>query len=179
MSPFSHSDVLSVVDYMAGPRLVPPGEVGAAPAADGPRYRIRPAEAGDVGYIVHSWLESYHAGNALMRQVRFGRYKEPMRRSIHRLLGTSQVYVACDAADSSRLYGWACGELYGDTPVLHYVYVAQLFRGVGMARDLCNQLLRHWREERIEECTHLTFVGGKIAGRREVEYNPFRIKEAA
>lgn len=180
MSPFAntyvdHTNVYDVLQTDGAIRLVPPNRPPGAGSPGGkPPVRYRPAEAGDVGYIVHSWLESYHKGNPLMRQVRFHRYKEPQRRRIHELLGRSHVICACDAEFPDTLYGWACGEKVESTPFLHYVYVAQLWRREGIARTLVEKL-EPLCGGPFENCSHLTFAGGRLATKRGVEFNPFMV----
>jgi hypothetical protein len=134
---------------------------------------FRPAEPGDLGYIVHSWLESFHAGNPQMRLVRMGRFKNPMRRAIHTLLATSTVVMACDPEQPSHLYGFIAAEMVGVSPVVHYCYVSQLRRSVGLARGLAAEALRSMGGSAWSEFTHLTYVGGKIAERQGIEFNPF------
>jgi hypothetical protein len=134
---------------------------------------IRPAEATDLGFIVGGWLESYHAGNAPMRAVRFGRYKPPMRRLIHDILGRSTVLVACDPEAPDHLEGFVVGAMAGSVPVLHYVYVKQTRRKYGLAQMLSAAALEKLGVERWWEHSHTTYVGTRIADAKGIAFNPF------
>jgi hypothetical protein len=134
---------------------------------------FRPAEGGDVGYIVTGWLESFHDANPEARLVRFARYKNPMRRRIKEILETAHVLMACDPADPDHLYGFICFEKIGLAPVIHYVYVSQLRRSVGLARGLATEALRILGGSAWAEYTHHTYVGGRIATAHGIEFNPF------
>lgn len=134
---------------------------------------FRAPDAGDVGFVVSGWLESYHAGNAAMRAVRFGRYKPAMRRLIHEILERATCIVACDPDHPTHLYGFIVGEREGDLALVHYAYVAQLRRHVGLLGALSAELLRQLGAEKWHEATHLTYVGGRITEKHGIAFNPF------
>lgn len=140
---------------------------------------FRDAGEDDIGFVVHSWLESMHDGCTWLRKARFGRYKGPMRRIIHRTLARSVVLVACDPADPRHLVGFVVAERVGELATCHYVYVRQTRRKVGLARELGRQALERLSCERWAEYTCDTIVGMALAQRVGAEFAPFSLWEAA
>lgn len=138
---------------------------------------FRPYNETDTGLVVHSWLESYHDGAPWLRKARFGRYKGPMRRAIHRVLTRSTVVVACDPEDQTHVLGWVAAELVGRIAVMHYAYVRQARREKGLARELARRALEQLGAERWGEYTCDTFVGVQVANRRGVDFAPFALWE--
>jgi GNAT superfamily N-acetyltransferase len=143
------------------------------------------ADPGDTGFVVTSWLESFHDGSKVARRVRFGDYRDPQRRIIHRLLRRSLTLVACDPEQREHLLGFVVGERAGTRLVLHYVYVRQTRRQHGCARMLLDELARRLGTRGITY-THETFVGERIIGRHikaglDARWNPFLVwgEEAA
>lgn len=140
---------------------------------------FREAGEGDIGFVVHSWLESMHDGCTWLGKCRFGRYKPAMRRTIHRALARSTVLVACMPDDPSHLVGFVVAERVGHVAVCHYVYVRQTRRKVGLARELARQALERLGLERWGEYTCDTRVGVQQANKRGVDFAPFTLWEVA
>lgn len=84
--------------------------------------RTRPASASDVAYIASTWA----AGDSdLAHQTR------RLHRVIGALLGRPAAFqmIAFDDQEPSVIVGWVCAE----RGVLHYIYVREPFRRVGIA----------------------------------------------
>lgn len=136
------------------------------PPADG--YTLRPANEGDLGFIVHSWTESWHKNSPEMRQVRFGVFRNAMRRRAVGFATRCVTLVACDPDDHSHVLGWACVEMRGGIGVVHYVYVREMRRERGLASTLVRSALERagcaagapW------VFTHATYIGARVAGRK-------------
>lgn len=138
-------------------------------------HSVRQSNGGDIGFIVSSWTESWHKNSPEMRHVRFGVYRNAMRRRVVGFLERCTTLVACVPEDSSHILGWVCAERRNGVGVVHYVYVAQARREQGLAALLVRSAL-----ERIEAplegwvYTHPTYLGARIANRRghSGNYNP-------
>lgn len=154
--------------------LVRPGTVAPFP------HEVRAVEPGDVGFVVSSWLESFHKGSRIGRMQRFALYRLPMRRLIHRLLERSTVLVAVDVLDRTHIFGWVCAErLTAPSSIaLHYLYVRETRRKVGLGRELV-ELVRTQLDGQIVAFTHATDLGVDVASRwwqqgaPEADFNPF------
>lgn len=114
-----------------------------------PLFVVRPVAKDDWALIYSSWKKS-HRGRRKERQrsaVPPVEYYHRMQRRIDACLARegAEVIVACDADDPDFILGWACVE--GD--VLHYVYVRQAARGLGVARKLL-------AGRRVTRATHWT-----------------------
>jgi hypothetical protein len=107
----------------------------AADAGGEQLYVLRPAEEDDLGFVIASWVQSYRQ-QALARDAGAA-YPRQQRRIIQHLLEHANVLVAC-APDEPRLI---LGYAVTGPQVVHYVYVKQDFRRIGIARALVRPYL--------------------------------------
>lgn len=130
------------------------------------RMGIRFAEIQDLPLVFSSWLKSYRkhaATQGLSNDVYFSGQRE----LIARLLQRATVRLLVSVEDPSHIYGWACTELSGGLPVLHYVYVKQTYRRLGFARLLLGDLLTT-----PVAYSHLGEFTGKLASGSH--FNPYK-----
>ena len=131
-------------------------------------HELRPAAAGDAPFVLDSWRRSYgDAQNAHAPSLET--YIRAQRRVIEQCLSTSETAVAHWPGEPDHILGWVCYRP-GPKPVVHYLFVKQLYRGRGLGRALldhavgdANQLwttharkLGIWRR-RITFCPALIF----------------------
>lgn len=100
----------------------------------------RPAEAGDVVFIVNSWLSSFR-GSHTAGMIAMDDWKQVMERQVRRVLARDGVraYVAYAPGETDKkvdLYGWIAVELGHDAPLVHYCYCKRAYRRMGIARGL-------------------------------------------
>lgn len=95
---------------------------------------IRPFWYDDLPFIFSSWLKSLRWGNSYYQSIDQDSYFKGQHRAIERILGdkTTTVKVACLADAPEVLVGYAA---YTGT-VLHFVYVKEDWRGIGLAKDM-------------------------------------------
>jgi len=137
------------------------------------RYRV--ATPDDVGFLLSSWLESWHDGCPLMRTVRFRDFKPAARAMAVRLLASSVAMVACDPDDETAILGYAVGEPRVEGgPLLHYVYVRHSRRRHGLAKALVERCRAHIGAPKWAAYTHETYVTRRIDPARKPAYDPFR-----
>jgi GNAT superfamily N-acetyltransferase len=133
-------------------------------------FKIRPAMEGDVPFIFSSWLKSYRASIGT-KQVNNTVFFSEHHKIIENLLRTSSTFVICPAEDEAQICGYICAEQVDSIFVLHYVYVKQTFRGLGIAKLLLNKFDHD--PEMAGICTHMTRVGETLSQRYGFLYNPY------
>jgi hypothetical protein len=132
--------------------------------------RIRKATEADVSFIFNSWLKSYR-DSFFARGVASNMYFSEHHKVIERILKTCEVYIACDDADAMNIYGWACAEFIDNTFVIHYSYVKQMYRFLGIANLLISQYKHN--PEVASLYTHHTKYAEKICPRKSIFYSPY------
>lgn len=100
---------------------------------------IRPATADDANFILNSWLRSARHSQSLS-QIPKEVYFSQHHKVVERLLKSAKTLVACNPQDPTQIYGFACGEMRESVFVLHYCYIKQIFRKLGAATQLLQEL---------------------------------------
>lgn len=100
---------------------------------------IRPAIPADEAFVFDSWLNSYR-NSPFSKNIRTTLYFEEHRKLIQRICAKATVICAVNPEDGNHIYGWACAEPEHPLPVIHYVFVKDLYRGFGVARLLIREL---------------------------------------
>lgn len=104
-------------------------EQGApAPAQRCAPFNMRMPRSEDMAFIYSTWLTSVVENQK--NYVHRGYVRRKLRHIIDRVYPGIIVATAID--DDSQIYGYICREGY----VVHYVYVKQLFRRMGIGRRL-------------------------------------------
>lgn len=120
---------------------------------------VRYANELDIDFITSSWLKSFRDGyfNATVgNDVYFNQH----HKILERLIPQSVVLVACNANQPSQIFGWMCFQVVDRHLVLHYVYVKDFFRKMGVARRLFNYVMASDELDLIKNrvlTTHQTF----------------------
>ena len=60
---------------------------------------------------------------------------------VDRALHRSSAWVLANKADEARILGWACASIGGGPPVLHWIWVREDWRRLGLARRLLAHVL--------------------------------------
>lgn len=144
------------------PIRVPGGYLTALP------HLIRPAEMGDRGYIVQTWLESYRPSPWAQQLPDFGYWSHFGHVGlVEALMDRSHVLVACLPERPSWIYGW----LAGDHDDLNYAFVRLEFRRQGIGRVLYEAM------GKPKTITHVTPEGSQWLSKMGVKpmfLNPYR-----
>lgn len=98
-------------------------------------WNLRPANAADTPFILSSWLHGYRKAS-VTSGISNTIYFKSQEALLKRLLGVAHVVVACSKDDPDQIFGYAAYETDGVNLVVHWVYVKQPFRALGMARSL-------------------------------------------
>ncbi len=99
---------------------------------------VRDAVQEDLPLIYNSWLKQYRESSFTVG-ITNSVYYSQHRRLIDGLITSAQLKVACDPQDPTKIYSWACGELY-EVPVIHFVYTKKQHRGQGIAKMLLEEI---------------------------------------
>lgn len=132
--------------------------------------RLRTANPEDVSFIFNSWLKSYRTSE-MCKPMTNEVYFAEQHRLIENLVTSCKVIIACNEQDPKHLYGWICA---GDTDgifTLHYIYIKQAFRKMGLAKMLL-EICGH-DGSTMGIYTHHTLPMKFWAGRYILLYQPY------
>lgn len=127
------------------------------------QFVMRPGHADDRAFVFSSWLKSYRDSMPLVWN---GTYYAGQHSLIERLLddAQTQVVVASPIDDDLTILGWAVRSKPSTLRALHYVYVKEAFRRMGIGASLAGE---------FQVATHMTRYGQLALKGRPVVYNPY------
>lgn len=131
---------------------------------------VRPAAQGDVSLIFSSWLKSFRNGTANCN-VSNSIYFAEQHKLIEALMKRCEVHVACSTKNPGDIYGWICFERVQGIFTLHYVYVKQTFRSLGVANALLNLTNHDFNMAGLY--THETKIAERLAAKFTLIYHPY------
>lgn len=103
-----------------------------------PIVRLRKATEADVPFIFNAWLSSYRK-SYFAKDMHNTIYYSEQHKIIENLLRTCETWVACSDIDPTQIFGFICSEFIDKQFVLHYAYVKQGFRFLGIGTMLLKQ----------------------------------------
>jgi GNAT superfamily N-acetyltransferase len=104
-----------------------------------PPIRLRPGTETDAPFAFNSWLKCYrHSRLALQMQNEV--YFSGHHKVIEGLLKNCSCIVACSPDDLSQIYGYAVGEKRDGQLVVHFIYVKEAYRRLGIGLLLLKSL---------------------------------------
>ena len=133
----------------------------------------------DEPFVYHSWLKSYRGtwsdGLNPVRHVEKERYYKNQSELIGDLLATSVVLVAANSEDIDQIFGYIVGLPIDLGLCIHYIFVKQPFRKLGVATLLFSELQRGTKTQGLEVfSTHATGVFHDILGPKfGITYDPY------
>lgn len=133
---------------------------------------IRDIDPDDVPFVYSSWLQSYRHGSKQAQKIRKSVYFAFQHKLIERiLLRGAAVKVATPEDDTTTILGYVVAEHPEGLAVLHYLYVKEAFRSLGIAK----KLLASARPEATPAVfTHSTVAGDVFARRIPgLSFNPY------
>lgn len=132
--------------------------------------KIRKATEADVPFIFSSWLKSYRSsffGQNISTTIFYNEH----HKVIERLLKSCEVWIACNDNDSTELYGFICAEVQQGILIIHYTYVKQLFRTLGIGKMLLRAI--NYDSSKATIFTHNTKHGQRLANRFNLVHSPY------
>jgi GNAT superfamily N-acetyltransferase len=135
-----------------------------------PQVRIRKATENDIPFIFSSWLKSYR-DSVFASNITTTIYYNEHHKVIERLLKSCQVYVACNDLQVDELYGFICAEEVEGILVIHFTYVKQIYRNLGVGSSLLN-VFNHSADV-ATLYTHATKMSVKLINKYRLVYSPY------
>lgn len=135
--------------------------------------KIRPATDNDVPFILNSWLKSYRDNGPIAQNVPNTIYYAGHHKILQKIIRRSQVLVACDEKDESQIFGYASAERIDGHFVLHFVYIKQQFRKMGIGTSLLN-MFEH-DPSTVSIFTHHTRMAERMHMKYNMVYHPYVI----
>lgn len=134
------------------------------------QVRLRPATEVDVPFVFNSWLRCYrHSQNT--RGCDNPVYFAQHHKVLEGLCKQAEIIIACNAEDISQIYGYVAHESVEDVPVIHFIYVKEIYRKFGVAKILLEALSVN--KETPLFYTHRTFISEALEKRYKMVYNPY------
>jgi GNAT superfamily N-acetyltransferase len=99
--------------------------------------KFREIQETDLPFVFNSWLKSYRNSKE-GKLLKNDQYFLEQKNRIEALLEWSKVVVASDPEDEWHVFGYAVATQVQGTSILHYVYVKQPFRKLGIGKALVN-----------------------------------------
>jgi len=96
---------------------------------------LRALDPSDLAFIFNSWLKSYR-DSSFGKSISNPMYFRQHHHVIDKLIGRTEIILAVNQDDPKQIYGYVCMERRGPIPILHYLYVKQPYRKLGIARQL-------------------------------------------
>lgn len=127
---------------------------------------IRPMQESDVNFIVSSWLRSNYKFMASKRPCN-EQYFKSHQELIKLALAEDATLIACNKDDESQIIGWIN---FGDN-YLNYVFVKELFEGMGVSSALIAQAGLDKNNFIVTHYTKLFHV--KHPKELNIKYNPY------
>jgi predicted GNAT superfamily acetyltransferase len=127
--------------------------------------RVRRLVSSDENLILNTWIRSDEPDARINKAIFFREREICIKRLF--LSYPQDFRVAVDPDDSEHVYGWVCGR-YDGLAILDYIFVKTVYRKLGMATMLLQEL---FGEHPVEFTTCLTAPFLKM--RLETEYDPF------
>jgi GNAT superfamily N-acetyltransferase len=146
--------------------------VGAAERPASGAIAFRGLYQSDLPLIFDSWTKSYRKAPDVA-DVPGNVYREGQRQVAQRLLDRCGALVAYNPSLEGHVFGWAVGEAVGESgALLHYVYVKQPFRRLGIGRQLVSALLFGGMAVHFQH-SHRTQLGDVLLRPLHSVFNPF------
>lgn len=134
------------------------------------RIRFRRGVPEDVSFIFSSWLKSFRL-NGMAENLNPKVYYSQHHCLVEGLMIKANVTVACNPEDPSQIYAYVCHEVIEGLPVVHYIYVKDSFRRLGLAAMLLEEV--GISLDKPFFFTHYNKIANRIANRKAMVYNPY------
>jgi ribosomal protein S18 acetylase RimI-like enzyme len=132
--------------------------------------RLRPLIEDDLAFIFNSWLKSYrfsHFAEKITNTI----YFSDQHKLIEKLIGSSNVVVACNEEDPSQVYGYIVGGEVDGISLLHFIYVKHTFRNMGVGKTLLDAMGHD--KDKAGVYTHHTRMADKLSSKYNFVYHPY------
>lgn len=137
---------------------------------------FRKAELKDKNFIFGSWLKSFRRSSDV-HGVPNNIYFMNQHKTIEILLARANCLLICDPNDPEIIYGYLVSEVVEKVPVIHWLYVKHLYRGLGLAKRLMAQA---GIDKNMPFCyTHNSSPAVQVAHKNpNIIFNPYLLRES-
>lgn len=136
---------------------------------------IRSARPEDIPFIYSSWLNSYKHGSSLGKLTRSSLFFDEYKHIIDLLLSNSRVHVICQPENENVIFGYMVSDRLHQEGrlVIHYCFIKEAFRNMGMATLLKDSFGGLGKEIYITHATKHTVNMLQSSKGNNMVYNPF------
>lgn len=138
---------------------------------------IRHATKEDVSFIYNSWLRSFKDSSPWAKLIPNQVFFDNHKKVVSKLLRDSFVFVACNPDMADQIFGYiVCQPTVGKVAVVHYVYIKQPYRRLGIGAALFDRMLHACEHDRTFPvvATHATYALEVLNTKRiQIVYNPY------
>lgn len=124
------------------------------PQSENIPFLIRKALPNDVPFITNSWLKSYRDSREV-QGIPNNQYFYHQHKLIEALVPRSIVIVAAMKSDPHIIMGWLCAEVADTALLLHYVYVKNDYRRMGIGSGML-RFVKEYEQPPAIITTHTT-----------------------
>lgn len=129
----------------------------------------------DEPFVYSSWLKSFRASKTNFGQT--GRiYHANQSAKISSILerDTTRAIVACDPEDPEHIFAHIVFEVFHSAIVIHYIYVKESYRRLGLAHALLEFVILNRRPGTALWCSHYPANADiyTMAEKLGIEYDP-------
>lgn len=140
---------------------------------------IRAVREDDINFIYSSWLKS-HRRSTYAQAMSADVYYDNHKKLLTHLLDRGQILVACNQDDEEQIFGWIVFEPLKETMILHYVYVKDPYRRLGLANRLFTQARDFIHDVGLPVlATHETHKFPHLQESWNLIYNPYVLDKTA
>ena len=127
-------------------------------------------KASDFNFIIHSWLKSYQ-DTPVCRDIPGPVYFAGQGSHIEEILRNPETIgmIICAKDDPDQIMAYAIFD--NKVPVVHYVYVKNVFRKRGLGRMLFDIMRNHHKDKRLH-CTHFS---ARLKKKPYLVFNPYAL----
>lgn len=132
----------------------------------------------DEGFLYNSWLRSFRDGSKWAEEIPGQIYFANHKQVIARLLQDSGIVIAANPESDDQIFGYGVYQpMSGGVTVLHYLYVKQPYRRLGIGTALTRvikQLSAHDPELPMV-ASHVSGMWDRLRVKWNLVYNPYVI----
>ena len=121
----------------------------------------RPSREADMPFIMDTWLKTLRDKNDFFRAIDRETYLSVYPKVVHKLVHNCITTIAALKEEDDVLIGYSCS----DRTTLHWVFVKNQWRGLGIMKDLLHQ--------DIKFVSHYTRLFKPIIDKYNWRFNPF------
>lgn len=136
------------------------------------KWKIRSAIPADINFIYSTFLKAFKHDSDVGKSVEGSVFFDEYQLVADKILDTADVFVACDPNNDFVIYGY----LICEPSILHFAFVKEGFRRLGIAKSL--YLAAEHRSGEFESFTHKTHNATRVISKLKLKFNPFKLYQS-